>query len=135
MGKMAAPEKIFAKINDFFVQQNLLKNQNIIITGGGTVEPIDPVRFIGNNSSGKQAIAIASQLHEMGANVTLVAANIAPELINLPSEKIVKVKTAEEMLAAVQKLQKNRTDIFIACAAVADFRVKNFSSQKIKKSD
>ena len=76
VGKMAAPEKICEKICDFFANQNRLKGRRILITGGSTIEPIDPVRFIGNHSSGKQAIEIAKVLNEMGADVTLVAGNI-----------------------------------------------------------
>jgi phosphopantothenoylcysteine decarboxylase/phosphopantothenate--cysteine ligase len=133
VGKMAAPEKICEKICDFFENQNRLKSKKIVITGGATFEPIDPVRFIGNRSSGKQAIAIAKILHEMGADVTLVAGNIR-EAISLPKEKIIRVQTADEMLAAVKE-NLDETNVFIGCAAVADFKVKNFASQKIKKSE
>ena len=132
VGKMAAPEKICEKICDFFANQNRLKGRRILITGGSTIEPIDPVRFIGNHSSGKQAIEIAKVLNEMGADVTLVAGNIR-ETIFLPKEKIIRVKTAEEMFEAV-KSNLAKTQVFIGCAAVADFKVKNFSAQKIKKN-
>ncbi len=133
VGKMAAPEKIYEKICDFFARQNLLQGKKILITGGATFEPIDPVRFIGNHSSGKQAIEIAKVLHEMGADVTLIAGNIR-ETIFLPSKQIIRVKTAAEMFDAVQK-NLTKTDAFIGCAAVADFKVKKISSEKIKKSD
>ena len=132
VGKMAAPEKICEKICDFFANQNRLKGRRILITGGSTIEPIDPVRFIGNHSSGKQAIEIAKVLNEMGADVTLVAGNIR-ETIFLPKEKIIRVKTAEEMFEVV-KGNLAKTQVFIGCAAVADFKVKNFSAQKIKKN-
>ena len=132
IGKMAAPEKICQKICDFFERQNQLKNKKILITGGATYEPIDPVRFIGNHSSGKQAIEIAKVLHEMGADVTLIAGNIR-EIIFLPQENIIRVKTAEEMFAEVKK-NLPKTNVFIGCAAVSDFKVKNFSNQKIKKT-
>lgn len=131
-GKMSSPEKICEKIEDFFANQNLLKGKKILITGGSTFEPIDPVRFIGNNSSGKQAIAIATTLDEMGADVTLIAGNIK-ESIPLKKEKIISVKTAEEMFEAVKK-NLNKKDIFIGCAAVSDFKVKKISKEKIKKS-
>lgn len=162
-GKMAAPEKICERICDFFENQNAFLGRKILITGGSTFEPIDPVRFIGNHSSGKQAIEIAKVLSEMGADVTLVAGNIR-EMIPLPKNKIIRVKTAQEMFDAVSSiltptvildakrrgsqesyLRDPRTpadfkddgrggiDVFIACAAVSDFRVKNFSPQKIKK--
>ena len=132
IGKMAAPEKICQKICDFFERQNQLKNKKILITGGATYEPIDPVRFIGNHSSGKQAIEIAQVLHEMGADVTLIAGNIR-EIIFLPQENIIRIKTAEEMFAEVKK-NLPKTNVFIGCAAVSDFKVKNFSNQKIKKT-
>jgi phosphopantothenoylcysteine decarboxylase/phosphopantothenate--cysteine ligase len=132
IGKMAPAEKIYAKICDFFAKENLLKGKKILITGGATFEPIDPVRFIGNNSSGKQAIAIAKILNEMGADVTMVAGHVS-EKISLPKEKIISTKTALEMLEAV-KNNLAGTHIFIGCAAVSDFRVKKFSAEKIKKS-
>lgn len=163
VGKMAAPEKICEKICDFFANQNLLKGRKIIITGGSTIEPIDPVRFIGNHSSGKQSVEIAQTLHEMGADVTLIAGNIR-EAIALPKDKIIRVKTAEEMLAATRLVilgSKSRgshefvigeaeltrssnlrfkdngmggVDVFISCAAVSDFRVKKIAGEKIKKT-
>jgi len=132
IGKMSAPEKICAKICDFFAKENQLKGRKILITGGSTFEAIDPVRFIGNHSSGKQAIAIAKILYEMGADVTLIAGNIR-ETIFLPKEKIIRVKSAEEMFVAVKK-NMSKTHAFIGCAAVSDFKVKKFSSEKIKKT-
>ena len=132
IGKMATPEKIYQKIDDFFAGQNRLQGVKILITGGSTVEPIDPVRFIGNLSSGKQAIAIAQKLNEMGADVTLIAGNIR-ETIPLSPQKIIPVKTAEEMFLAVKK-NLAKTAVFIGCAAVADFRVKKIAPQKIKKT-
>ena len=102
VGKMSSPEKICEKVCDFFAHQNLLKGKKIVITGGSTYEPIDPVRFIGNHSSGKQAIEIAKVLNEMGADVTMIAGNIR-ETIYLPKEKIIRVKTAAEMFEMVKK--------------------------------
>lgn len=132
VGKMSAPEKICEKICDFFENKNSLKGKKILITGGSTFEAIDPVRFIGNHSSGKQSIEIAKTLHEMGADVTLIAGNIK-EKIFLPKEKIIRVKTAQEMFDAVKKnlVKKN---VFIGCAAVSDFKVKKISKEKIKKT-
>lgn len=132
IGKMAEVEEITKKVNEFFVNQNRLTGKKILITGGATYEPIDPVRFIGNYSSGKQAIAIAEILNEMNADVTLVAANIY-ESITLSNNKIIRVKTAQEMMEVVAK-NISKIDVFIGCAAVSDFRVKNFSAQKIKKN-
>jgi phosphopantothenoylcysteine decarboxylase/phosphopantothenate--cysteine ligase len=137
IGKMAESEEICEKICQFFENQNRLLGKKILITGGATFEPIDSVRFIGNRSSGKQAIALVKVLTEMGADVTLIAANIR-EIIPLPQNKIINVKTADEMLEAVDSFIKNYhdkvLDVFIACAAVADFKVKNFSKDKIKKT-
>ena len=133
IGKMASPEKICEKIDDFFINQNLLKGRKVLITGGSTIEPIDPVRFIGNHSSGKQAIEIAKALDEMGADVTFIAGNIQ-EKISLKNEKVISVKTANQMFEEVKK-HLDLQDVFISCAAVADFRVKNFANEKIKKSN
>ncbi len=132
VGKMSSPEEICEKVCEFFANQNLLKGKKILLTGGSTFEAIDPVRFIGNHSSGKQAIEIAKVLSEMGADVTFVAGNIR-ESISLPKEKIIRVKTAQEMFDSVKK-NLTKKDIFIGCAAVSDFRVKTFSQEKIKKT-
>jgi phosphopantothenoylcysteine decarboxylase/phosphopantothenate--cysteine ligase len=131
-GKMRNPQEIFDKIDNFFNQKQTFKDKKIIITAGPTYEPIDPVRFIGNYSSGKQGIALAEEFSALGAQTYLIAANIK-ENISLPKENIIRVKTADQMLQAVQDNLKN-TDIFISCAAVADFKPKEISSQKIKKS-
>ncbi len=133
VGKMAMPEKICEEICNFFINENLLSGKKILITGGSSIEPIDPVRFIGNHSSGKQAIEIAKILSKMGADVTFIAGNIK-ENIPLPKEQIINVKTALQMFEAVKSNLQNQ-DAFISCAAVADFRVKNFTNEKIKKSD
>jgi phosphopantothenoylcysteine decarboxylase/phosphopantothenate--cysteine ligase len=132
IGKMAPADKIAQNIFGFFENQNQLQGKKILITGGATFEAIDPVRFIGNHSSGKQAIAIAKVLSDMGADVTLIAGNIK-EAIFLPKEKIIRVKTAQEMFDEV-KNNLRKTHVFIGCAAVSDFRVKNFTKEKIKKT-
>jgi len=132
LGKMASPEKIVVEIENFFKNQNILAGKNILITAGSTTEPIDPVRFIGNKSSGKQALAIAKILSEMGANVQLIAGNLTQE-IKTSVKSIIFVNTAQEMFEAV-KNSLDSIDVFIGCSAVADYRVKNYSAQKIKKS-
>lgn len=131
VGKMVEPSEIFGRIQNFFTNQNKLKGKKVIITAGATYEPIDPVRFIGNYSSGKQGIKIAEKFAENGADVLLIAGNIK-ENINLSKDKIIRVKTAEDMLNAVLK-DLRKTDIFISCAAVADFRPKKVVKEKIKK--
>jgi phosphopantothenoylcysteine decarboxylase/phosphopantothenate--cysteine ligase len=98
------------------------------------LEPIDPVRFISNYSSGKQGIAIAKRFYELGADVKLIAANIDNADIELPKVAIINVKTADEMLKAVEK-NLAKTAIFVACAAVADFKVKKVATEKIKKTE
>jgi len=132
-GKMASPEKIVVEIENFFKNQNILTGKNILITAGSTIEPIDPVRFIGNKSSGKQALAIAKILSEMGANVKIIAGNLTQE-IKTSLKSTIFVNTAQEMFEAV-KTSLESIDVFIGCSAVADYRVKNYSSQKIKKSN
>ena len=132
-GKMASPEKIVVEIENFFKNQNILAGKNILITAGSTIEPIDPVRFIGNKSSGKQALAIAKILSEMGANVQLIAGNLTQE-IKTSVKSTIFVNTAQEMFEAV-KSSLDSIDVFIGCSAVADYRVKNYSAQKIKKSN
>lgn len=131
VGKMVEPLEIFNKIQNFFENKNKLNGKKIIITCGATYEPIDPVRFIGNYSSGKQGIKIAEKFSEMGADVLLIAGNVK-ENINLSKDKIIRVKTAEDMLNAVSGHLK-KTDIFISCAAVADFRPTKVFKDKIKK--
>ena len=131
-GKMESPEKIVVEIENFFKNQNILAGKNILITAGSTIEPIDPVRFIGNKSSGKQALAIAKILSEMGANVKIIAGNLTQE-IKTSVKSIIFVNTAQEMFEAV-KNSLDSIDVFIGCSAVADYRVKNYSAQKIKKS-
>lgn len=131
VGKMREPVEIAATIEEFFANQNKLAGKKIILTGGGTREYIDPVRFIGNDSSGKQAIALVKTLTEMGADVEFIAANIFMR-IPLPVNKVTHVKSADEMFAAVKKLLP-AAHTFIGCAAVSDYKVKNISPQKIKK--
>lgn len=131
IGKMAEPQIIFEQIESFFNRQNLLKGKNILITAGATFEPIDLVRFIGNRSSGTQAIKIAEILKEIGANITFISANIKQE-IPLKKEQIIEVATTDEMFLAVKNNLKE-IDCFIGCAAVSDFKVKNPSLKKIKK--
>ncbi len=133
VGKMQEPQEIVKKIEDYFFNSQRLKGKNILLTGGATREMIDSVRFIGNLSSGMQAIFLAQTLSEMGANVNFVAANI-----NLPThaklETFNSISSADEMFLAVkEKLPK--CDVFIGCAAVADYKIKNVTTGKIKKEN
>lgn len=107
-----------------------LIGRDILVTAGGTREPIDPVRFLGNRSSGRQGVALAARAAERGADVTLLAANIevpAPENVN-----VVRVSSAEQLAAACAELAP-RHDTIIMAAAVADFRPEHVQTGKIKK--
>ena len=128
-GRLPEPENICAEIVKFFAPK-ILSGKKILVTAGGTVEPIDPVRFICNRSSGKMGCEIARAAQNAGAEVILVAANISvppPQNVGL-----VKVETALEMRDAVLA-EYDSVDAVIMSAAVSDYRVKNVSPQKIKK--
>jgi len=131
-GRMEEPEIIANQIDAFLNQSSNLKGKKIIITGGPTYEAIDPVRFIGNYSSGKTGVILADECAKRGANVTLVLgpSNQKPKNSNI---KVLRVNSAEEMFEAVKR-EWLQTDIGIFSAAVADYRVENISPKKIKKS-
>lgn len=130
-GRMAEPEEIIEFILDKYQEELPLKGKKALVTAGPTYEAIDPVRFIGNHSSGKMGYAIAEQLSALGAEVTLVS---GPSSLNLTDKRInrIDVTSAEEMLQAC--LSKfNNCDITICSAAVADYRPKEVANLKIKK--
>jgi phosphopantothenoylcysteine decarboxylase/phosphopantothenate--cysteine ligase len=130
-GRMAEPEAIVKWLHDFFLGSQELKGKKAFVTAGPTYEAIDPVRFIGNHSSGKMGIELAKELLKRGADVTLI---IGPTHETLPSDiTIVKVISAEEMYAACTKIFA-QTDIAIMSAAVADYTPVEVATQKIKKS-
>jgi phosphopantothenoylcysteine decarboxylase/phosphopantothenate--cysteine ligase len=104
----------------------------VLVTAGGTREPIDPIRFIGNRSSGKQGYALARAAKERGAEVTLISANVS--LPDIPGIKIVKVETAQEMAISLEK-EFSSTDVLVMSAAVADARPLHEQSEKIKKGN
>ena len=135
-GRMEEPEKIAEIIHSFFQSRKLsgqvLKGKKVLITAGPTHEQIDPVRFIGNNSSGKMGLELAKQAKNLGAEVTLI---IGPNKLETVDDiNWMNVKTADEMYTQVHKNIK-KADIIIMSAAVADFKPKSISKQKIKKSD
>ncbi len=134
VGRGRLPET--STIIDYFTHQVLaphdLAGKKVLVTAGGTREPIDPVRFIGNRSSGKQGIAIAEAAFARGAQVTLIAANTQIDS-SMQIERI-NVETAEEMLVAMQSRFED-SDMLFMSAAVADARVRHLSSEKIKKGD
>ncbi|MCE2687281.1 MAG: bifunctional phosphopantothenoylcysteine decarboxylase/phosphopantothenate--cysteine ligase CoaBC [Rickettsiales bacterium] len=133
VGKMANINVIIEKINNTLSNQRKLQGKKIIISGGATFEAIDSVRFIGNFSSGMQAISIAEELYLSGAEVIFVASNIFKP-INLPSSQIIRVKNSQQMHKAILE-NLSQSFAFISCAAVCDFKIKNFSISKIKKGD
>ncbi len=131
-GRMAEPETILTYLQEhFFLKQDLL-GKKVLVTAGPTHEPIDPVRFIGNHSSGKMGVAICKELASRGAEVELV---LGPSNINVLHERIRvhRVKTASEMYDMCNSLFAD-TDIAIMSAAVADYSPVNLSSEKIKKN-
>ena len=133
-GRMSEPDEIVAATYSAVetpIAQDLL-GKKILITGGGTREPLDPVRYIGNRSSGKQAVALAQRALRRGAEVTLIAAHLE---VAVPSGiALVTVATAEEMRSAV-KHEAETSDVIIMAAAISDYRVEHASETKIKKSD
>ncbi|MDA7606111.1 bifunctional phosphopantothenoylcysteine decarboxylase/phosphopantothenate--cysteine ligase CoaBC [Pelagibacteraceae bacterium] len=130
-GKMSSPRQIFSYLKEYFENKNLVKFKKIsaLVTTGPTREYIDPVRYISNESSGKQGYEIALALSKLGVKTTLVA---GPTSLNYSKDiKVKQINSGEEMMSAVRKLLP--VDIAICAAAVSDFRPKNKSVQKIKK--
>lgn len=134
-GRMVNPDELVTAVVDYFIQQaqpQLLAGKNVMITAGPTREAIDPVRYISNHSSGKMGYALAQAARSLGANVTVVSGPVA---LAAPAEcNLVKVISALDMHEAVMA-DINQQDIFIACAAVADYRPETIAEQKIKKTN
>lgn len=131
-GRMEEPEVIFRIISDFFRKSMDFKGKKVLISAGPTYEPIDPVRFIGNHSSGKMGFALAEELADRGAEVKLVTGPVALNSQH-PGIKIERVSTAAQMAEACQHAFPV-CDIAIMAAAVADYTVLQPASQKIKKA-
>jgi phosphopantothenoylcysteine decarboxylase / phosphopantothenate---cysteine ligase len=131
MGRMSEPADLLADV-EFFFRPKRLAGKRIVVTAGPTEEPVDPVRVLTNRSSGKMGYAVARAAREAGAEVTLISGPVA--LPTPPGVARIDVRTAREMLEAVTRDVKG-ADVFIAVAAVADYRVKNPSAQKIKKAN
>ena len=127
VGRMVEVEDIFDKTVEILTQKQILKGKKILITAGGTKEKIDPVRYISNCSSGKMGIALADCAFEMGAEVTLVSTFG----VNKPYKNII-TESAIEMEKAV-KSELSKQNCIIMAAAVADYRIKEYSEQKMKK--
>ena len=130
-GRLPEPEEIVAAALALAAPQDLA-GKRLLITAGGTQEPIDPVRFLGNHSSGKQGIALATEATARGAAVTLIAANVSEPIPAL--HKLVRVSTAVELAQAVS-VELANSDAVIMAAAVADFRVESAAETKLKRSE
>lgn len=130
-GRMEEPEKIAAVLEDFFASRKDLSGKKVLITAGPTHEKIDPVRFIGNCSSGKMGYALAEECAARGAEVTLVSGPVAIRTSN-PSIRVVDVESARDMLAACEEAFPS-ADIAVMCAAVADYAPAEVADQKIKR--
>jgi len=131
-GRLAEPEEIVAAVELWFTRSESLTGKQVLVTAGGTVERLDPVRYLTNDSSGKMGFAIAEAAAIRGADVTIVAAKTTaapPEGI-----RVIRVESAEEMLEAVLA-RYDEADIVVKAAAVADYRPVQRASSKIKKKD
>ena len=130
-GRMSEPYDIASAIADSFSSSSL-NGKRILITAGPTVEPIDPVRYLTNNSSGKMGYALAEIAYLAGAEVYLISGPV--NLKSFEGVNLININTADEMLLEVKNLI-NKIDIFIGCAAVADFKPIDFNTSKIKKNE
>tara|TARA_R110002072_G_scaffold4832_6_gene33507 strand:+ start:676 stop:1881 length:1206 start_codon:yes stop_codon:yes gene_type:complete len=130
-GRMAEPENLVAYLSDFFASKSALSDKKVMITAGPTYEAIDPVRFIGNHSTGKMGFALAEAAANQGAEVTLISGptHLSVEHSNI---KLIRVKSGNEMYEACSKANQF-SDINIMAAAVADYTPKTVANQKIKK--
>ena len=130
-GKMSSPEEIFKFIKDYFSERNIIKSKNLkaLVTAGPTKEYLDPVRFITNNSSGKQGYEIARSLAKFGVDTTLIS---GPSKLKKPENvNIVRVETAEQMFEETKRVLP--VDIAVCAAAVSDFKPEKYEKNKIKK--
>ncbi len=128
VGRMSEPEDILAAIEEVLAGE--LATKRLVVTAGPTWEPIDPVRFIGNRSTGKMGFAIAAEAYARGANVTLI---VGPGTLDPPEgPEVVRVTTADEMRSAVLDASRE-TDAVVMAAAVADFRPEVTADEKLKK--
>lgn len=138
-GRMTEPEDIVAEIERYDIYSKIenfntaLKDKKVLITSGRTKENIDPIRYLSNNSSGKMGYCLAQAAIDLGAEVTLIS---GPTNLEIPKglKSFISVESALEMYEKVNQYFEN-TDVFIACAAVADYRPKEYKKEKIKKSD
>ncbi len=131
-GRMMEPEEIVSFVDQYLMSKAPLKGKSVLITSGPTQEPIDPVRYIGNRSTGKMGAALAQRAIELGAEVTVVS---GPVSLNYPNAtRVISINTAEEMYAAVEGEFEN-ADIAIFAAAVADYKPSSIADEKMKKGN
>jgi phosphopantothenoylcysteine decarboxylase/phosphopantothenate--cysteine ligase len=137
-GRMSEPERIHAFATALLSPRDDLAGLNVLVTAGGTREPIDPVRYIGNRSSGRQGVAVALAAAERGARVTLVAAHADADVLaqarTHPRVEIAHAPTAAELAAEV-RARAGAADVVVMAAAVADYRVSEASDRKLAKED
>jgi phosphopantothenoylcysteine decarboxylase / phosphopantothenate---cysteine ligase len=131
-GRMEEPDIIAQRIHEHFMVKSILKGKKVLITGGPTYEAIDPVRFIGNHSSGKTGVMLADECAKKGAIVTLISGPTNMKTAE-PSIEIISINTAKELQKIVEEKWPAQ-DIGIFSAAVADYRPENISDEKIKKT-
>ena len=132
-GKMASPDQILNYLKKYFADRDIVKNRNLkaLVTAGPTREYIDPVRFITNNSSGKQGFEIANSLAKFGVETTLIS---GPSKLHKPENvKLIKVETADQMLMETEKVLP--VDIAVCAAAVTDFKPAKYRKNKIKDNN
>ena len=132
-GRMAEPEEIVAALENHFASEQKLSGKKVLVTAGPTYEAIDPVRFIGNHSTGKMGFSIAEEFARQGAIVNLVTGP-TQQHINHPHVNVIPVTSAEQMYTSCASLFPS-TDIAVLAAAVADYRPVEVAAQKIKKKD
>lgn len=132
-GRMAEPEEIVAFVKNFFQQKEELTGRKVLLTAGPTYEKIDPVRFIGNYSTGKMGFALAEEFAYRGAEVVLVAGPVSLTTVH-PAIRRVDVESAAEMFAAVME-QAGDCDVVVSCAAVADFTPLEKADCKLKRGE
>lgn len=128
-GRLCSLDKILNAVGEYFSFSQILKGKKVVITSGGTIEDIDPVRYISNYSSGKMGFSLAKVAQKIGAEVVL----ITTKDVQFPF-RVVRVKSARDMQNALDN-EFETSDIVIMAAAVADYRVKNYSEQKMKKTE
>ncbi|WP_119318273.1 bifunctional phosphopantothenoylcysteine decarboxylase/phosphopantothenate--cysteine ligase CoaBC [Companilactobacillus formosensis] len=127
-GRLPELDQIMTAIEEFFIEPKL-KGKRVIVTAGGTKEAIDPVRYIGNRSSGKMGIAMAQVARDLGADVTLIT-SVKTELSGVNK---IEIQTADELMKALEQ-EFPQTDVLVMAAAVADFKPMTVADQKIKKN-